>query len=89
MQVNMSPKARKALAGTELDWLVRAATPCRKRVRHQVVKYTLKGEFLGIVAGLGKHQGTWDSDHPRSTAYRLAKALQMADPLHIYTVSQT
>lgn len=53
---------------------------------YQVIQCDLQGRFVAIVSGLGRHRGTWDSTHSRSTAYRHAKALQTSDTQHIYAV---
>lgn len=53
---------------------------------YQVIQCDLQGRFIAVVAGLGRHRGTWDSTHSRSTAYRHAKALQTEDKQHIYAV---
>lgn len=40
-----------------------------------IVEYTNKGEFKGVIAGMGKNKGTWDTCHSRSAAYRIRKQL--------------
>lgn len=48
--------------------------------RYEVTKRAPDGTYLGAVAGMGRHRGTWDSDHSRSAAYRHARILRQADP---------
>ena len=43
-------------------------------MRYQVAQYR-NGIFDGVLSGLGKNRGTWDSTHGRSCAYRHAKDL--------------
>jgi hypothetical protein len=54
--------------------------------RHQVVKYTAHGQFVAIVSGLGRHAGTWDSDHSKRAAQRHASSLRKQDATHIFKV---
>lgn len=49
------------------------------RSEFHVVKRTAAGDFLGIISGMGRNRGTWDSAHGRSTAYRHAAALRAKD----------
>lgn len=39
-----------------------------------------------VVSGMGKNRGTWDSDHGRSAAYRLAAQCRRGDPFNAYKV---
>ena len=48
-------------------------------MRYNIVEYK-NGQFAGVLAGLGRHKGTWDSDHSRSTAFRHVKALRIQYP---------
>ena len=57
--------------------------------RYEVTKRAPDGTFLGIVSGMGRNRGTWDSDHSRSAAYRHARTLRQADPTNRYTVEPT
>lgn len=75
------------LTGTSPLGLVLVSSSGDKAMhRHQVVKYTTQGHFLGIVSGLGRNVGTWDSDHSKRTAQRHASALRNQDTTHIYKV---
>jgi len=46
--------------------------------RYHVVQYR-HGTFDAIVSGMGRHRGTWDSDHSRRAAQRHARQLR-AEP---------
>lgn len=46
--------------------------------RYVVVQYR-RGAFDAVMAGMGRHRGTWDADHSRSAAYRHAAELR-AEP---------
>lgn len=61
------------------------ATP----VRFHVVKRLLNGTFAGIVSGMGRNAGTWDSDHSRSAAYKHAADCRKDDQQHTYHVEPT
>ena len=63
-----------------------APPEAHQRADRCIVKYTHGGEFVGVIAGAGRHRGTWDSTHARSTAYRIARALRQEDPAHLYRV---
>ena len=52
----------------------------------QVCQY-IKGEFVGIVSGMGRNAGTLDSAaKSKRTAQRWAKQCRMDDPKSTYTV---
>lgn len=52
----------------------------------QVCQY-VKGEFIGVVAGLGRNAGTWDSTaRSQRTAQRWAKQCRRDDPGGVYRV---
>ena len=52
----------------------------------QVSRY-VKGEFVGIVSGMGRNAGTWDSAaQSKRTAQRWAKQCRMDDPKSTYSV---
>ena len=52
----------------------------------QVCQYT-KGEFIGIVSGMGRNSGTWDSTaKSKRTAQRWAKQCRMDDLKSTYSV---
>ena len=57
--------------------------------RYNVIQRTPSGEFVAIVSGMGRHRGTWDSDHSRSAAYRHARQCRQDDPTNRYTVEPT
>lgn len=43
----------------------------------QVCKYSKQGEFLGVVSGMGRNKGTWDSTaKSKRTAQRWLKMLR-------------
>lgn len=46
--------------------------------RFHVVQYR-RGQFDGVMSGMGRHRGTWDADHSRRQAQRHAAALR-AEP---------
>lgn len=48
-----------------------------------------KGEFVGVVSGMGKNQGTWNSDHSKRTAQRYAAKLRIEDPDHRFYVVES
>lgn len=43
--------------------------------KYCIVLYTSTGEFIGVIAGMGKNKGTWEDRHSRSAAYRIRKQL--------------
>ncbi len=52
----------------------------------QVHRY-IKGEFVGVVSGVGRNAGTWDSTaKSKRTAQRWAKQCRMNDPKSAYYV---
>ena len=52
----------------------------------QVCQY-IKGEFVGVVSGLGRNAGTWDSAaKSKRTAQRCAKQCREGDPKSVYRV---
>ncbi len=52
----------------------------------QVCQYT-KGEFVGVVSGMGRNTGTWDSAaKSKRTAQRWAKQCREGDPKSVYRV---
>ena len=52
----------------------------------QVYQY-VNGEFIGIVSGMGRNTGTWDSTaRSKRTAQRWAKQCRMNDPKSAYYV---
>ena len=52
----------------------------------QVYRY-VKGEFVGIVSGMGRNAGTWDSTaRSKRTAQRWAKQCREGDPKSTYRV---
>ena len=52
----------------------------------QVCQYT-KGEFIGIVSGMGRNSGTWDSTaKSKRTAQRWAKQCREGDQKSVYRV---
>lgn len=50
-------------------------------------------EFIGVVAGLGRNRGTWDSEHTKRTAKEYAKRLNAIARGHmsgyVYTVESS
>jgi hypothetical protein len=55
---------------------------------HCVVQRDRNDNFVGVVAGLGRNKGTWDTGLCRSSAYRYAAALRKEDRDHSYTVEE-
>ena len=52
----------------------------------QVCQY-INGEFIGIVSGMGRNAGSWDSAaKSKRTAQRWAKQCRMNDPKSAYYV---
>ena len=52
----------------------------------QVCQY-INGEFIGIVSGMGRNAGTWDSAaNSKRTAQRWAKQCRRDDPESTYYV---
>ena len=52
----------------------------------QVCQY-INGEFVGIVSGMGRNAGTWDSTaNSKRTAQRWAKQCREGDPKSAYYV---
>ena len=52
----------------------------------QVCQY-IKGEFIGVVSGMGRNAGTWDSSaKSKRTAQRWAKQCRMNDSKSAYYV---
>ena len=52
----------------------------------QVYQY-VKGEFIGVVSGVGRNAGTWDSAaKSKRTAQRWAKQCRRDDPKSVYCV---
>lgn len=55
-----------------------------------VVKYKPNGEFIGVMSGMGRNKGTWDSNaRSRRTAQRWAAELRREDPEHDYRVEES
>ena len=52
----------------------------------QVCQY-IRGGFIGVVSGMGRHAGTWGSAaKSKRTAQRWAKQCRMDDPKSTYSV---
>ena len=52
----------------------------------QVCQY-INGEFIGVVSGMGRNAGTWNSAaKSKRTAQRWAKQYRMDDPKSTYRV---
>ena len=52
----------------------------------QVCQY-INGEFVGVVSGMGRNAGTWDSTaKSQRTAQRWAKQCREGDPKSVYCV---
>ena len=52
----------------------------------QVCQY-INGEFIGIISGMGRNAGTWDSTaRSKRTAQRWAKQCREGDPKSTYYV---
>ena len=52
----------------------------------QVCQY-VKGEFVGVVSGMGRNAGTWDiTARSKRTAQRWAKQCREGDPKSVYRV---
>jgi len=56
------------------------------RNEFQVVQYTYNGLFVGVIAGLGRNKGTWDSTHSEETARMYARQLGDANHAFVYKV---
>lgn len=55
-----------------------------------VVRYKPTGEFVGVISGMGRNKGTWDSNaRSRRTAQRWAQELRLEDPVHEYRVEES
>ena len=52
-----------------------------------VEQYDKTGAFVGVVSGLGRNRGTWDSEHSKRTAQRYAALLRKEKPGYRFTVS--
>lgn len=53
----------------------------------EIIKRTHAGQFVGIVAGMGRNAGRWDTRlATKRTAQRHAAVLRTTDPDHLYTV---
>ncbi len=46
----------------------------------QVCEYDKTGRFIGVVSGMGKNAGKWDSSHSRRAAQRYAAMLRFEKP---------
>jgi len=57
--------------------------------RFCVIQRSSSGDFISVMAGMGRHRGTWDSDHSRRQAQRHAAALRREQPTQRYTVEPT
>ena len=44
-------------------------------MKYEVGQYR-NGLFEGVISGMGKNRGTWDTTHGRSAAYRHARELR-------------
>lgn len=64
---------------------------------YNVVKYRVQNTssdaslvFVGVMAGIGRNKGTWDSTHSKNTAQRHAKILRKKeiDPSVRYCVEE-
>jgi len=55
--------------------------------RYNVIQQTPAGEFIAVMAGMGRNAGTWDTQHGRSQAYAHARKLRQTDPQHRYVVT--
>jgi len=47
--------------------------------RYCVVAY-VAGRFAGVMSGMGRNRGTWDSDHSRRAARKHARELRQQHP---------
>lgn len=56
---------------------------------YAVCKYSTNGAFIGIVSGMGRNRGTWDSQHSKRTAQRYAALLRKEDKGHMFKVEET
>lgn len=54
--------------------------------RYCVIQRTAEGQFIGVISGMGRHRGTWDSDHSRRQAQRHAAALRRDRTAQRFTV---
>lgn len=55
---------------------------------YHVAKYA-NGKFCGIVSGMGRNAGTWDSEaKSKRTAQRWAAILRREDTQSVYTVEE-
>lgn len=56
-------------------WIVRKNQVLKQEF--QVCKYTKQGEFIGVVSGMGRNKGTWNSTaKSKRTAQRWLKMLR-------------
>jgi hypothetical protein len=55
--------------------------------RYQVIRYE-EGRIVGVMAGLGRNRGTWDSSHSKSAAYRHARQLNQARDGYTYRTQE-
>lgn len=63
-----------------------AGSPARPADRgYSVVAYE-QGRFIGVMSGMGRNRGTWDSTHGRSSAYRHAGRLRIERPAQTFRV---
>lgn len=66
---------------------------CKNQVikqEYQVCKYSKQGEFLGVVSGMGRNKGTWDSTaHSKRTAQRWLKLCRDDNDGFIYSIQET
>ena len=56
---------------------------------YYVAGYSAGGQFLGVIAGMGRNAGTWDSEaKSKRTAQRWAAALRKDYPQNVYIVEE-
>lgn len=57
---------------------------------YQVCKYSKRGEFLGVVSGMGRNANTWDScAKSKRTAQRWAAICRDDDKENTYKVEES
>ncbi len=68
----------------------KAGSPSSKagRDRYCVVNYS-GAQFVGVMAGMGRNRGTWDSDHGQRSAQRHARKLRIERPGQTFKVETT
>lgn len=58
----------------------------QQQTKYHVVRYTKDWVFDGVVSGMGRHRGTWDTSVSKRTAQRWAAKLRKQYPAYNFRI---